>query len=137
VFCREQVAQLCDREREIRRTGGDLVVVGSGSSGDAAWFAGELGVSVRVLTDPDLVTFRAVGARRGLGSSLHPGTFRAAWRLFRKGFRQTGTRGAARQQGAVWIVRPGGVSVYRYASRFAGDHPDPGEVVAALASAES
>ncbi|MBZ0268063.1 AhpC/TSA family protein [bacterium] len=127
---------MCGRQQEFREAGADLAVVGSGSPEDAAWFAGELGVPVRVLTDPDLATFRAVGARYGIASSLHPGTFRAAWKLYRRGFRQSETRGAVQQQGAVWIVRPGGVSVYRYASRFAGDHPDPAEVVTALASAQ-
>ena len=35
------------------------------------------------------------------------------------------------QQGAVWVVRRGGKPVWRYTSAFAGDHPDPAEVVAA------
>lgn len=37
--------------------------------------------------------------------------------------------------GGVAIVDSGGVLRWRYVSRFAGDHPSPGEVVAALRNA--
>lgn len=131
MLCRDQVAQLCDREREIREAGADLVVIGSGTPEQAGWFAEDLGRPVRVLADPDLATFRAAGARRGVASSAHPGMLLAAWRAWRNGRRQRGTLGDPLQQGAVWVVRRGGEPVWRYVSRFAGDHPDAAEVVAA------
>ena len=123
---------MCDRAEEIREAGADLVVIGNGSAQHARWFVEEQRVPVRVFTDPERVTFRAVGARRGLASSLQAGTLRSAWRARRKGFRQTETMGDAWQQGAVWIVAPGGEVVYRHTSAWSGDHPDPEEILAAL-----
>lgn len=132
MLCKEQVAQLCDRVQEIRAAGADLVVIGSGSPEQAGWFAEEQPVPLRVLADPELVTFRAIGARRGLKSSLHLGTLWSAWRALRSGFRQTGTQGDALQQGAVWIVAPGNDVIYRYTSAWAGDHPDPAALLETL-----
>jgi hypothetical protein len=123
---------LRDRIGEIHRAGAELVVIGNGSPQHARWFAEEQPEEVRVLTDPELATFRAIGARRGPASSLRFGTLRAALRALRRGFRQSGTRGDPWQQGAVWVVRPGGEVIFRHTSRWAGDHPDPDDVLGAL-----
>jgi len=123
---------LCDRLESIREAGASLVVVGSGTPEQAAWFREDRNVPVPVLTDPAREVFRAIGAPRSRRSSLHPATFLRAWNALRRGYRQAGTLGDPYQQGAVWIVRPGGRVVYRATSRWAGDHPDPDEVVAAL-----
>lgn len=123
---------MCDRAEEIRRAGAELIVIGNGTPQQARWFVEEQRVPVPVLTDPDLASFHAVGAKRGALSSLRPETVFAALRAWWKGFRQSRTGGDPLQQGAVWIVRPGGEVVWRYTSEFAGDHPDPDRILAAL-----
>jgi hypothetical protein len=123
---------LCDRVEDIRGAGAELVVVGNGSPQQARWFVEEQRVPVRVLTDPERRAFRAIGARRGLASSLRPGTLRSALRARRRGFRQSATMGDPLQQGAVWVIAPGGKVLFRHTSRWAGDHPAPDEILAAL-----
>lgn len=108
------------------------MVVGNGTAEHARWFVEDEGVTVTVLTDPDRVAFRAIGARRGAASSLGPATVAASLRAFRRGFRASGVKGDALQQGAVWIVGPGGELVWHHTSRWAGDHPDPAEILSAL-----
>jgi hypothetical protein len=126
---------LCDRADEIREAGAELVVVGNGSPQQARWFAEEQRAPVTVVTDPDLAVFRAIGARRGPVSSLGPATFLRSLRAWRNGFRSSAVMGDPLQQGAVWVVLPGGRVAYRYASAWAGDHPEPAEILGALKSA--
>jgi peroxiredoxin len=118
---------------DFRAAGAELVVVGSGTPEQARWFAEDQPGTFRVLTDPELTTFRAIGAARGLGASLGFGVLKSALRAWRKGFRQSATEGDPLQQGAVWVVRPGGEVLFSYRSRYAGDHPDPALVLAVLA----
>ena len=135
MLCREQVAQLCGRLDRIRARGAELVVVGNGSPQHAQWFREDLAVPIPVFTDPELRSYRALGARSGLLSVLHPGTFRSSWRALRAGLRQRRLMGKSLQQGAVVVVLPDGSMPYRYVSRFSGDHPDPDEVLKALPAA--
>lgn len=118
---------------EIELLGARLAFVGSGTPQHAAWFVEDYGVTEPVLADPELLVYRALGTRRGLRSSLSP---RAAWhavRAWRRGFRQTETRGDALQQGAVAIVLPVGAVAWSYRSAVAGDHPAPAVVLGSLA----
>lgn len=126
---------------EIRRgrRAAELVVVGSGQPWQAAAFREELELTeppydVPVLVDPTLAAFRAAGLRRGVGAVLTPGTVRSAWRAFRGGHRQRGVQGDPWQNGGVLVVRPDGSVPWSYASREAGDHPPPADILAALAA---
>jgi len=56
-------------------------------------------------------------------------------RAFAGGHRQTRVQGDAKQLGGVFVISPGPELRYSYRSRFAGDHPDIAEVIAALPSA--
>ncbi len=116
----------------IHQAGGELVVIGNGTGEQAGWFREDTGLEVPLFTDPSLKTYEAVGARRGLLSSLNPGTIRSALRARRSGFRQSRTQGSAFQQGGVFVITPDGEMPYRYVSSFAGDHPGPEDVVRAL-----
>jgi hypothetical protein len=126
---------LLDKVSDIHDTGSELIILGNGSAEQARHFVSASAVDVPVYTDPSLRVYRALGTRRGLLSSLHPGVLLSTARALRSGFRQTGTMGTATQQGGVFVILPGGEMPYRYVSRFAGDHPDPGEVIAALREA--
>lgn len=83
-----------------------------------------------VLVDPERTTYAIVGAMRPRVPGIR--TLLAAWRAFRKGFRQTGTKGDALQLGGVFVLTPAPEMPYIYLSRFAGDHPDPAGSVKTL-----
>lgn len=120
---------------EIERLGARLAFVGSGTDQHAAWFVEDYGISEPVFADPDLLTYRALGARRGLRSSANLRTLWYSLRAWRSGFRQSETRGDALQQGAVALVLPDGQVPYLHRSTVAGDHPQPAALLAALRSA--
>jgi len=87
VFCREQVAEIRANRKEIEALGGGIAFVGNGTARAAAWFQKRYAPDSRVLTDPDLVSYRAPGARASVHSGPAPGsqqpkvtpTSRAGW----------------------------------------------------------
>ena len=85
-----------------------------------------------VLTDPDLVTYKAIGARSGLATTLGPAAWGAGIRALRSGARQTTTKGHPYQQGGLVVMAPGSKVLYEHISRAAGDHAPVPAVLAAL-----
>lgn len=120
---------------EIEALGGRLVFVGSGSPAFARDFRAERAPDCTVLSDPEVASYRAIGARHGVVSTLHPAMISASLRARRSGARQARVQGRAMQQGGVLVVLPGDRVAWSYISRHAGDHPRPTEVVAALRDA--
>lgn len=114
----------------IHAAGGELVILGNGTPQHAAWFVEDYHIETPVVTDPDLVSHRIVGAKKPW--FLDPRTFAASLRAFRNGFRQTRTMGSAMQLGGVFVITPAGEMPYRYLSAYAGDHPPPEDAVAEL-----
>lgn len=135
LLCREQAADLRARIPEIEALGARLVLVGSGEPWHAREFEAERCPGCRVLTDPELGSYRAIGARRGWRFVLNPAGLRASARAFRRGFRQSGVRGTADQLGGVLVLLPGDRIAYSRLSGSAGDHPPVDEVIAALRAA--
>jgi len=117
---------------EIRRRGGELVIVGNGSRYFATSFREELRLDCPLLVDPELVAYRAAGLRRGRVEILSPRVPLNALRAFWNGARQHGVQGDPWQLGGVFVIRPGGEVVYRYVSREAGDHAPMAELLAGL-----
>lgn len=126
---------MCDEQPRFRDAGLDLVIVGNGTVEQARWFVSTRSLEADLFADPDLATYHAVGTRSGLRTVLHPGSFLAAWRAFRNGFRQQGVKGEPMLQGGVFVIRRDGEAPYAYRSRYAGDHPEPAAVVSAALSA--
>jgi NAD(P)-dependent dehydrogenase (short-subunit alcohol dehydrogenase family) len=123
---------LRDSLPEIRRRGGELVIVGNGSRYFAASFREELRLDGPLLVDPELHAYRAAGLRRGRVEILSPRVPLNAVRALLRGARQHGVHGDPWQLGGVFVIRPGGQLVYRHVSREAGDHPPIDDVLAAL-----
>ncbi|MBI5514724.1 MAG: AhpC/TSA family protein [Deltaproteobacteria bacterium] len=120
-------------EAPARDAGGELVVLGSGDARYARRFREDLGWQGRVLSDPGLGAFAAAGMKRSMVDTvLNPRVLGHAVRAFRAGARQGPTQGDSWQLGGVLVVSPTDELVWRYASREAGDHPPPAEVLAAL-----
>ncbi len=132
ILCREQAAGFRARRSEIEALGAHLVFVGNGDDVAAREFEAAHCPGCRVLSDPSLASYRAIGARRGWVSTLGPAAVGAGIRAFRHGFRQGGVRGIADQQGGVYVVLPGDRLAYIHLSGSAGDHPPIGDVLDAL-----
>jgi hypothetical protein len=132
LFCREQTAEFRARESDFETLGADVVFVSSGSARQARAFRDEFCPDCTVLTDPKLITYRLIGARGGLMSTLGPQAWAAGIRALRGGARQQRTQGHPFQQGGVLVVAPGDTVLYSYISKAAGDHPRVDDVIAAI-----
>jgi peroxiredoxin len=132
VFCREQVAEIRGQRAAIEARGAGIVFVGNGTARAAAWFQKKFAADSTVLTDPDLVSYRAIGARSGMLSTLGPKAWGAGLRALRSGARQSTTKGHAYQQGGLVVMAPGNRVIYQHISHAAGDHAPVADVLAAL-----
>jgi AhpC/TSA antioxidant enzyme len=137
VFCREQVAEIRGKRSEIEALGGGITFVGNGTVRAAAWFQKKFAADSTVFTDPQLSSYKAIGARSGMLSTLGPSAWGAGMRAFRSGARQSTTKGHAYQQGGLVVMAPGNRVLYEHISRAAGDHAPVADVLAALEAAAS
>jgi hypothetical protein len=113
-------------------------VIGNGSPRAAADFVRALDLTIPVFVDPRRTTYDAFAfSRGGLWTLLRPRTAAHLLRALRAGSRQGLVRGNPWQLGGVLVVAPPGTLLYRYASREAGDHPDPARILASLPRAPS
>ena len=119
-------------EREIEARGAELVVIGNGSGVHAQAFREEEKIPFRLLVDRELRAYEAAGLRRSPLAALSPGMLKNAWRAMRAGHRPSSVRGDPWQLGGVFVIQPGGKVALRQASREAGDHADPRDILAAL-----
>jgi peroxiredoxin len=132
IFCRQQIAELRPLADPIRALGAELVVIGLGTVDEARAFRSEQALDIRIFTDPTREAYCAMEMRRGGRSVLSPGVFVRALKAWRQGFRQTRPAGDPLQQGGVVIIDRTGVERYVFISREAGEHPAPGDILAAL-----
>ncbi|TMB89472.1 MAG: AhpC/TSA family protein [Chloroflexi bacterium] len=137
IFCREQAAEMRAIAGDIESLGAELVFVGNGSPAQARDFQAQFAPGSIVLTDPDLRTYRLIGAHHGLLKTLGPRVWRSGVRALSRGARQTRVKGHPFQQGGVLVLVPGDRAVYSYISGEAGDHPPVTAVVEALRGAVS
>jgi len=111
-------------------------VIGNGLPGMIAGFRKNTGYDGAIYTDPGRKTFAAAGLQAGgVTSQLHPGAALAAVKALAKGFFFKSVQGDVWQLGGVLVVSPAGEALYRYESRYAGDHPKAAEVFAACKAA--
>jgi peroxiredoxin len=135
VFCREQVAEIRAHRGDIEALGSGIAFVGNGTARAAAWFQKRFAADSTVLTDPDLVSYKAIGARSSLMSTIGPHAWSAGIRAFRSGARQSTTKGHPYQQGATVIMAPRNRVLYQHISSAAGDHAPISAVLDALEAA--
>lgn len=132
LFCREQAAEMCAAKAKITALGAALVFVGNGGPAQAADFQARFAPGEMVLTDPDLRSYKLIGARRGVLNTIGPKVWRSGIRALRGGARQTRVKGHPFQQGGVLVLAPGDRVLYTYISDQAGDHPPVAGVLDAL-----
>ena len=118
---------------EIHARGGELVVVGCGLPEHIAGFRVATGYAGPLVTDPSLRAFQAAGLAYGWSRTFDPRTVLKGLRAFASGFRQGARRGNPVQQGGTFVLGPGERVRFEWRDRFAGDHPELPEVLAALA----
>jgi peroxiredoxin len=132
MFCREQVAQLCDKVPTIRALHAELAVVGNGKPHHAKAFQADSRLDFPLFVDPDLRAYAAAGLRHGVFSSFNARSLSNALGALRKGFRQGRTQGDPWQQGGTFVITPQGKTLYTHVSQVAGDHADLDAVIASL-----
>ncbi|MEZ6187367.1 MAG: peroxiredoxin-like family protein [Planctomycetota bacterium] len=126
------MAQVCAHHSTLRDAGVRLAFVGSGTPTMAQAFRdeAELPADVRLLVDPGLELYQALGFKRGILRVLGPGSVGSAIGAWRDGFRQGRTQGDPWQNGGVVVIQDG-VLRYHYVSQRSGDHPSVAELLAA------
>lgn len=118
---------------EIRAKGAELVVVGNGQPFMARQFRDEQKLDFPLLVDPGLKAYKAAGLKRGVISTLNPMAALRGVRAMSHGFFQGSMQGDAWQQGGAFVIGKDGEVRYSYVSSGGGDHPDPRDLVAAIA----
>ena len=122
---------------EIRGRGAEAVVVGCGRPEHIAGFREATGYDGPLFTDPSLRAFRAAGLAHGWTRTFHPRSLLKGIGAFARGFRQGARRGNPVQQGGTFVLGPGERVRFEWRDRFAGDHPEMRDVLAALGSSGS
>lgn len=121
-----------DALESIRARGAELVIIGNGARLFAQGFREDLALDCPILIDPDLVSYRAAGLRRGRVELLSPLLLVNGLRAWQTGARQEGVQGDPWQLGGVFVIRPDGTTSFCQRSSVAGDHADIREIMAAL-----
>jgi hypothetical protein len=117
---------------EIHTRGGEVVVVGCGMPEHIAGFRTATGYDGPLVTDPSLRSFQAAGLAYGWSRTFDPRALRKGIAAFASGFRQGARRGNPVQQGGTFVLGPGDRVRFEWRDRFAGDHPEMQQVLAAL-----
>lgn len=132
MFCREHVVQLHRHIEEIRATGAEVHVIGSGTPNFIAGFREVTGFQGPVYVDPSLEAYRVAGLKRGVAATFGPRSLLRGVRTMARGHRQGRTQGDPWQQGGTLVIKPGGEVLMAHASQGGGDNAAPAEVIAAL-----
>lgn len=121
-----------DALESIRSRGAELVIIGNGARLFARGFREDLALDCPLLIDPDLVSYRAAGLRRGRVELLSPQLLVNGLRAWQAGARQQDVQGDPWQLGGVFVIRPDGKTSFCHRSSVAGDHADIRAILAAL-----
>ena len=122
-----------DAYAEVRRSGAEVVAIGTGNPSMASGFIEDYRIPYPVLIDPDAHAAKAatIGRMSFLGMftpSSYPGTIRA-WRAGHR----IGTSGKrVTQLAASFVVGPGPTLLYEHRNKHGADHPPLAEVLAHL-----
>ncbi len=113
------------REREaFRKLGVQPVVVGHSSLRYAKAFLDDTKIDLPVYVDEKRVVYKALEFKRPIFTFFNPSMLKRGAEARKEGFTQPGVFGDAFQLGGVVLLMPDGSMPYRYASQFAGDHPN-------------
>jgi len=123
MFCRQQVAELAEREPEFVKNNLHLVVIGSGEASTLTTFRDITGYRGTLLTDPTRRSFIHLGFGNRISGLIGWRPISGAIKAFLAGFRPGAMQGSALQLGGALIVDTDGSILFQYQSMKAGDHP--------------
>ncbi len=124
--------------RESKELGAQTIVIGNGTTDAAAAFhEGLLEGEVRLLTDPDLSSYKAMELRRSLFANVQPVTFLQGFKLAREGIHGGKRQGDSLQQGGAFVITPDHQVPYRYFCKTPDDHANAQEILEALRKIEN
>lgn len=133
MLCRGHVARVRDREADFTDRGAALAAIGTGDVAYARDFKAERALGFPVLVDPDLVTYRAVGAQRGtLRDLVSLGNARSGLRALRRRQLQGRIGPHPLIFGATHVIEPDGTVAFAWVNDDFGDDAPVAEVLAAL-----
>ena len=131
MMCHAQAVQLHGaRHRLLDVAKARVVLVGNGKNHHIQGFRDKSGFDGPIYVDPDLKLYSRMSLIRGVTKAFNMSSLLRGIAVTAAGFRQTRVRGDAWQQGGVFVIAKGGEVVWRYRSKFAGDHPSIGAVEA-------
>lgn len=138
MFCIAEATQLRWLNRESEELGAQTIVIGNGSTDAAAAFQeGLLEGEVRLLTDPDLSSYKAMELKRSLFTNVQPRTFLLGFKLARQGIRGGKQQGDSLQQGGAFVITPDHQVPYRYFCKTPDDHANVEDILEALRKTEN
>ena len=121
--------------RDSAELGGSLTVIGNGTAEEAAiFFDAQLEREIRLLTDPDLSSYKAMELRRSLYSVSQPKTYFAGFRLGLRGGRGSKRQGDSLQQGGAFVITPDHEVPFSFFSTTPEEQADNEDILEALRS---
>jgi peroxiredoxin len=128
---------LRDAYEEIKRTGAEVIAIGTGNAKHARHFVEEEHIPFPVLVDDDASAARTASVKRGgTWNVLGPKTYGASIRTWRRGHKIHMAGKRVFQLGATFVVGPGDTVRYEHLDVTTVDHAPLEEVFAALTDRE-
>ena len=125
LMCRAHAKQVWGLREQYEKSGAKLYFIGNGSPYLINKFKEDLELTnATIFTDPQLLSFKAAGFRRGFLAALGPKSLLNGRKLFKEGHRQgekTTENGDLWQLGGVLVIKMDGKVGYHYISQVAGD----------------
>ncbi len=122
-----------DSTDELTALGADIAAIGTGDLRYAEDFRSSYKLYFPVLVDPDLVSYRAVGAGKGTTRQLvSPSTLRSGARAVLRGNMQSRRGQHPLILGATHVVRPDGRVIFAWRNDEFGDTAPVAAILAAL-----
>ncbi len=132
MTCRERAGQVRDRYQDFTDAGIGVTAIGTGGKRYADAFIADERVPFPVLLDEDGSAAEVVGTGKlGVASLVSPAAWMAGARSTVAGHRQHKTGRRPLQLGATVVIGPGDKLLYVDFEKYAGDHADLDEVLAA------
>ncbi len=123
-----------DLQEKLTDKGVSVVVIGSGTPEQARSFRENFDYTGEMYVDEDLDAYNAFELERGFFKTLGFRSIAKGFTALGQGFRQGLHAGDLWQQGGLFVMGPGNRIVFQHVDRFAGDHADPADVIAACST---
>ena len=130
MFCRQHIAQLRDYEPQIVEAGGRVAAVGLGDIDYAQDFRDQTGISFPLLVDEKRMAYNAADLKHAtLLHLFRRQNFRDKNVAQAEGHRQYKVGRNPFQLGGGFIIAPGNVDLFAYASETFGDNAPVNEML--------